>query len=102
MTIRKADREQQASRARILRYMRENINDAIDPLTGEVNATLLLEDAADALGVEDGEGSDAWEIAAQVATNYNERHTRARWAANTAWDADAREAGPGWAGQIEY
>lgn len=41
-------------------------------------------------------------VAAQVASDYEERHARARWAATTAWDADAREAGPGWAGQIEY
>jgi hypothetical protein len=102
MYIRKADREQQAGRARILRYMRENLDAATDPMTGEVCATSLLEDAADTLGVSDAEGSDAWEIAAQVATNYNERHIRARWAANTAWDADARENGRGWAGQIEY
>lgn len=73
MYICKADREQQASRARILRYMRENINDAIDPLTGEVCATALLEDAADALGVDDGEGSDAWEIAAQLAISRNRK-----------------------------
>lgn len=31
----------------ILDYMLENIQDNIDPLTGEVNCTFLAEDAAD-------------------------------------------------------
>ena len=61
------------SRASILRYMQENITDAIDPLTGEVCATSLLEDAAWSLGVSDEEGSDAWEIAAQLASSRNGR-----------------------------
>ena len=73
MYTKKADREEQASRAAILAYMRRNIADATDPLTGEVCATALLEDAADTLGVDDSEGSYAWEIAAQLAISRNRR-----------------------------
>lgn len=62
-----------ADRAKIKAYMQFQVDDAVDPRTGEVSATALLEAAADHWDDESmlEEGSTAWEAAAEIASSYN-------------------------------
>ena len=59
-------------RIEIIKYMNANIADHVDPLTGEVNATALAEDAC--WHFDDCDGDDVpeeyFEYAHEVATRY--------------------------------
>ena len=62
-----------AGRIHIMTYMNQNVNDHVDPLTGEVNHTLLAEDACqhfnDYIG-EDEIPEKYFEYAIEVADRY--------------------------------
>jgi len=55
---------------KIKRFMLKVVEDHVDPMTGEVCCTTLAEDAIDVLGVD---GAEVWDLAVDVAMEYERR-----------------------------
>lgn len=57
-------------KARITRYMRQQVARFVDPLTGEVGITELAEDAINEFDVNDYDAEDVFDWAVDVAQRY--------------------------------